>query len=75
MPSPPDRSNLKEKIQNKRTCSPLDLSTLPQECDQLLNLQSIIQQKQQQTEQQTQDEEIDCGDLFGSTYLNVSLFG
>jgi len=33
---------------------------MPEECDQLLNLQSIIHQK---------DEEIHCGDLFGSKYL------
>jgi hypothetical protein len=61
MPSPFDRSKLKEQIQTKRTCSPLDLSKMPQECDQLLNLQPIIDQK---------DEVIDCGDLFGSTYLS-----
>jgi hypothetical protein len=59
MPSPFDRSNLKDQIKTKQTCSPLDLKKLPNECDQLLNLQSIIHQK---------DEEIDCGDLFGSTY-------
>jgi hypothetical protein len=60
MPSPFDRSKLKDQIQNKQTCSPLDLAKMPEECDQLLNLQPIIQQK---------DEEIDCGDLFGSKYL------
>lgn len=60
MPSPFDRSNLKDQIKTKQTCSPLDLAKLPTECDQLLNLQPIIHQK---------DEEIDCGDLFGSKYL------
>jgi hypothetical protein len=35
---------------------------MPEECDQLLNLQPIIHKK-------TEDEEIDCGDLFGSKYL------
>lgn len=68
MPSPFDRSKLKEQIQAKRTCSPVDLSKIPEECDQLLNLQPIIQQKPVQTheEEEAQSEEIDCGDLFGS---------
>ncbi|CAF4039183.1 unnamed protein product [Adineta steineri] len=57
MPSPFDRSKLKEQIKTKVICSPLDLSKLPHECDQLLNLQPIVHKK---------DEEIDCGDLFGT---------
>jgi hypothetical protein len=63
MPSPYDRSKLKEQIKNKQTCSPLDLSKLPEECDQLLNLQPIIHRKEE-----IHDDEIDCGDLFGSKY-------
>ncbi|CAF0833400.1 unnamed protein product [Rotaria sordida] len=62
MPSPFDRSKLKEQIKTKRTCSPLDLSKMPEECDQLLNLQPIIHQQQEEI----LDEEIDCGDLFGT---------
>ena len=62
MPSPFDRTRLKEQIKTKRTCSPINLSRISQECDQLLNLPSIIRQKEQN------DEEIDCGDLFGSKY-------
>jgi len=65
MPSPFDRSKLKEQIQTKKTCSPVDLSKMPEECDQLLNLQPIIHQK---------DEEIDCGDLFGSKYCFSNFF-
>jgi hypothetical protein len=65
MPSPFDRSNLKDQIKTKQTCSPLDLAKLPTECDQLLNLQPIIHQK---------DEEIDCGDLFGSKYCFQKIF-
>jgi len=61
IPSPFDRSKLKEQIQCKQTCSPLDLLKMPKECDQLLNLQPIIHQKD--------EEEIDCGDLFGSKYF------
>ncbi|CAF2860199.1 unnamed protein product [Rotaria sp. Silwood2] len=57
IPSPFDRSKLKEQIENKQTCSQLDLLKMPEECDQLLNLQTIIHQK---------DEEIHCGDLFGT---------
>jgi hypothetical protein len=67
MPSPFDRSELKEQIKTKRTCSPLDLSKMPDECDQLLNLQPIVHQK---NEEEVHDEEIDCGDLFGSKYLS-----
>jgi hypothetical protein len=69
MPSPFDRSELKEQIKTKRTCSPLDLSKMPDECDQLLNLQPIVHQK---NEEEVHDEEIDCGDLFGSKYLSFS---
>ncbi|CAF3330610.1 unnamed protein product [Rotaria sp. Silwood2] len=58
IPSPFDRSKLKEQIKNKQTCSQLDLLKMPKECDQLLNLQTIIHQK---------DEEIHCGDLFGTS--------
>ncbi|CAF3423120.1 unnamed protein product [Rotaria socialis] len=68
MPSPYDRSKLKEQIQNKRACSPLDLAKMPQECDQLLNLQPIIQQQKQPPREETYDEEIDCGDLFGQSF-------
>lgn len=63
MPSPLDRANLKEQIKKKQQCSPLDLAKMPEECDQLLNLPAIVQQKLQQ-----QEEEIDCGDLFGSKF-------
>ncbi|CAF0993465.1 unnamed protein product [Adineta ricciae] len=67
MPPPFDRSKLKEQIQAKRTCSPVDLSKMPEECDQLLNLQPIIQQKLVQTrEEEVHVEEIDCGDLFAT---------
>lgn len=62
MPSPLDRSNLKEQIKKKQQCSPLDLAKMPEECDQLLNLPPIVQQKQEE------QEEIDCGDLFGSKF-------
>jgi hypothetical protein len=65
MPSPFDRSNLKDHIKTKQNCSPLDLAKLPKECDQLLNLQPIIHKKH---------EEIDCGDLFGSKYLFQRIF-
>lgn len=59
MPSPLDRSNLRDQIKNKQKCSPLDLAKMPEQCDELLNLPPIVQQKL---------EEIDCGDLFGSMY-------
>ncbi len=60
MPSPYDRSELQDQIRKKQRCSPLDLAKMPEECDQLLNLQPILRQK---------EEEIDCGDLFGSEYF------
>ncbi|CAF4535125.1 unnamed protein product [Rotaria sp. Silwood1] len=62
MPSPFDRSKLEDQIKTKRSCSPLDLAKMPEECDQLLNLQPIIYQQQEEI----LDEEIDCGDLFGT---------
>ena len=65
MPSPFDRTRLKELIKMKRTCSPIDLSIMPQECDQLLNLPPIVRQKE---DDDNDEEEIDCGDLFGSKY-------
>lgn len=65
MPSPLDRSNLRDQIKNKQKCSPLDLAKMPEECDQLLNLPPIVQSK---------PEEIDCGDLFGSTYPFPKIF-
>ena len=61
IPSPFDRSTLKEQIRTKRACSPVDLTRLPGECDRLLNLPPIIRRQEE-----TQDEEIDCHDLFGS---------
>ncbi|CAF1543067.1 unnamed protein product [Rotaria magnacalcarata] len=67
MPSPYDRSKLKEQIKNKRACSPLDLVKMPQECDQLLNLQPVIRQQNQSPREEIYDEEIDCGDLFGQS--------
>jgi len=74
MPSPFDQSKLKEQIQIKQRCSPLDLSKMPEECDQLLNLQPIIHQKTEEIDHKDlfihqKDEEIDCGDLFGSKYF------
>jgi len=67
MPSPFDQLKLKEQIQIKQKCSPLDLLKMPEECDQLLNLQPIIHKKIEEIDHR--DEEIDCGDLFGSKYL------
>ena len=67
MPSPFDRSKLKEQIKIKRTCSPIDLSTMPKECDQLLNLRPIVHRQQKEIP----NEEIDCGDLFGSMYSDT----
>ncbi|UJR35445.1 hypothetical protein I4U23_028201 [Adineta vaga] len=69
MPSPFDRSKLKDQIKAKRTCSPIDLSKMPEDCDQLLNLQPIIHQKPEQIH----DEEIDCGDLFGKCDQSFNL--
>lgn len=67
IPSPFSREKLKEQIQMKQTCSPLDLANMPQECDQLLNLQPIVQQPRKQEEvKEVEEEEIDCGDLFGT---------
>ena len=68
MPSPFDRATLHEQIKIKRACSPVDLVKLAGECDQLLNLPSI-----EQARNDVHDEEIDCGDLFGSESLFVSL--
>ena len=68
MPSPFDRTTLDEQIRNKRACSPVDLVKLAAECDQLLNLPSV-----EQARDDVHDEEIDCGDLFGSESFFVSL--
>ena len=68
IPSPFDRTTLYEQIKIKRACSPVDLVKLAGECDQLLNLPSI-----EQARDDVHDEEIDCGDLFGSESLLVSL--
>jgi hypothetical protein len=61
MPLPFERSTLEERIKKKRSCSPIDLKTMPEECDRLLNLPSICHRTDE-----IRDEEIDCGDLFGS---------
>lgn len=75
MPLPFDRSKLKDEIRQKRSCSPVDFSTMPEECDRLLNLPPISHRKEHEEggeaeekkeEIPDENEEIDCGDLFGS---------
>lgn len=69
MPLPFERTNLKETIRRKRSCSPVDLSNLPSECDRLLNLPAI----EQPDKEKHREEEIDCGDLFGSEKISFLL--